>query len=137
MIPPPSGRVLVVDDNEDLAHLFSALVQLMGYDTRTVFSASSALHVIPSYSPHVVFSDIGMPEISGYDLARTIRAGDFAQPFLVSVSGWNDAKTVAASRNAGFDLHLGKPVGHDEVRLLLLDYFRAIGIGVGDLPLEG
>ena len=137
VIPPPSGRVLVVDDNEDLAYLFSALVQLMGYDTHTVFSARSALRVIPSYSPHVVFSDIGMPEISGYDLARTIRAGDSAQPFLVSISGWNDAKTVAASRNAGFDLHLGKPVDHDEVRLLLLDYFRAIGIGMGNLLSEG
>lgn len=129
MIPLPSGRVLVVDDNEDLAHLFSALLQLMGYDTRTVFSARAALGVMPTYSPHVVFSDIGMPEVSGYELARTIRAGGAAQPFLVSVSGWNDAKTVAASRAAGFDLHLVKPVSQHTVCSLLLDYFRGIGVG--------
>lgn len=134
MLPLPSGRVLVVDDNEDLAHLFSALVQMMGYDTRTVFSASAALGVVSTYSPHVVFSDIGMPEVSGYDLARTIRAGGSAQPLLVSVSGWNDAKTVTASRDAGFDLHLGKPVSYEDVCLLLHDYFRRIGIE--NLPLK-
>jgi len=126
VIPPPSGRVLVVDDNEDLAYLFSSLIQLMGYDTHTVFSARAALGAISTYSPHVVFSDLGMPEISGYDLARKIRAGDSAQPFLVSVSGWNDAKTVSASRNAGFDLHLAKPVSHDQICLLLIDYFQSL-----------
>lgn len=126
MIPLPSGRVLVVDDNEDLAYLFSALVKLMGYDTHTVFSAKAALAVIPAYSPHVVFSDIGMPEVSGYDLARKIREGGSAQPFLVSVSGWNDAKTLTASRNAGFDLHLVKPVSHDQICFLLRDYFQTL-----------
>jgi CheY-like chemotaxis protein len=108
---------------------------MMGYDTRTVFSANAALGLLPTYSPHVVFSDIGMPEVSGYDLARTIRASGSAQPFLVSVSGWNDAKTITASRNAGFDLHFVKPISYEDVYLLLHDYFRRIGIE--NSPSEG
>lgn len=126
MIPRRSGRVLVVDDNEDLAHVFSTLLEMMGYDTCTAFSATAALDVMSTHSPHVVFSDIGMPKVSGYDLARTIRGGKSAQPLLVSVSGWGDEKTVIASHDAGFDLHLVKPVSYEQVRLLLLGYFKSI-----------
>lgn len=126
VIPLLLGRVLVVDDNEDLAQLFSALILALGYECQAVFSASNALDVIPSYSPQVIFSDIGMPGLSGHDLAQAIRAGTWPQPFLVAVSGWNDAKTVGKSLEAGFDVHLVKPVSYDQVSKLLLNHFEAI-----------
>lgn len=128
MIALPVGRVLVVDDNEDLAILFARLIGMMGYETQSVFSVDAALDILFKFSPHVVFSDIGMSRLSGYDLARIIRASTLPQPFLVSVSGWNDAQTVYVSRKSGFDLHLGKPVSYDQVSLLLMDYFGSIGI---------
>ena len=127
MPPPSSGRILVVDDNEDLAQLFAALIELMGYDTRAVFSAEAALAILPAYAPDVVFSDIGMPRMSGYDLARAIRGASPAQPLLVAVSGWADAATVDAARQAGFDLHLGKPVMYEQVRTLLQEHFQISG----------
>ena len=129
VIPHQFGRVLVVDDNEDLALLFSMLVEQMGYETCTAFSAKAALEILLEFSPHVVFSDIGMPGASGYDLAQMVRDGNLPQPYLISVSGWNDAKTVKASFDAGFNLNLGKPVSSDQVSLLLRNHFRLIGIG--------
>lgn len=128
VIPLPHGRVLVVDDNEDLALLFSTLIEMMGCETCTVFSAKAAIEAMSTYSPHVVFSDIGMPEMSGYDLAQAIRCGNPPQPLLISVSGWNDAKTVKMSLDSGFDLHLVKPVSYDQIYLLLLDYLQGVGI---------
>jgi len=125
VIPLPQGRVLVVDDNEDLAQLFSAVILSLGYDVQTVYSATDALKVIQGYSPHVIFSDIGMPGLSGHDLAQAIRSGTWTQPFLVAVSGWNDARTVSKSLEVGFDVHLVKPVSFDQVFTLLRDHFEA------------
>ncbi|WP_081925924.1 response regulator [Massilia sp. LC238] len=122
----PLGRVLVVDDNADLAQLFSALISTLGYDVETVYSATDALDKILSFSPHVIFSDIGMPGLSGHDLALAIRSGSWTQPFLVAVSGWNDARTVGKSLEAGFDVHLAKPVSYDQVYTLLQNHFNAI-----------
>jgi CheY-like chemotaxis protein len=108
--------------------LFSALIDMMGYATHTVFSLDAALDVLVEFAPHVVFSDIEMPKLSGYDLARAIRASTLPQPFLVSVSSRYDEQTVYVSRASGFDLHLGKPVSYDQIALLLMDYFKNIGI---------
>lgn len=126
VIPLPLGRVLVVDDNEDLAQLFSVLISSLGYDVETVYSATDALEKISTYSPHLVFSDIGMPGLSGHDLAQLIRSGTWTQPFLVAVSGWNDARTVDKSLEVGFDVHLVKPVSYDQVFTLLKDHFKTI-----------
>jgi CheY-like chemotaxis protein len=128
VIPLPLGRVLVVDDNEDLAQLFSTLIVLLGYECQAVYSATDALSVIPSYSPHVIFSDIGMPGSSGHDLAQAIRSGAWPQPFLIAVSGWNDVKTVRKSLEAGFDVHLVKPVSYDQVSKLLLNHFESLNM---------
>ena len=128
MISLPVGRVLVVDDNEDLALLFATLIGMMGYETHTVFSVTAALEVLLEFSPHVVFSDIDMPTSSGFDLARSIRASALPQPFLVSVSSWYDEQTVYVSCRSGFDLHLRKPVSYDQISLLLMNYFQGIGI---------
>lgn len=128
MIPRQFGRVLVVDDNEDLAYLFSELLEMMGYGTYAAFSAKAALNVMPTYLPHVIFSDISMPEMSGYDFARTIRGSNLTQPLLISVSAWHDEKTILASREAGFEFHFGKPVSPEQICILLSNYFKSIGI---------
>lgn len=126
----PIGRVLVVDDNEDLALLFSSLIEFMGYEARAVFSVKAALDVLSIFSPHVIISDIGMSELSGFDLAREVKRTISAPPLLISVSGWGDQKTVYESLNAGFSVHIVKPVSFDRIVQLLSDYFRMNGIGV-------
>lgn len=108
--------------------MFSALIAMMGYETQAVFSVNAALDVLFKFSPHVVFSDIDMPKLSGYDLAKAIRARTLPQPFLVSVSSWHDEQTVYVSHRSGFDLHLGKPISYDQISLLLMNYFQRVGI---------
>lgn len=136
MIALPIGRVLVVDDNKDLALLFSRLIGSRGYETYAAFSVEAAFEILPKFLPHVVFSDINMPKLSGYDLARTVRASTLPQPLLVSMSTVYDEQRVYISRKSGFDLHFEKPVSYDQIFSLLMDYFRSIGIAPAPQELD-
>lgn len=124
------GRILVVCEDKDFGLAFSALVGLNGYDMHTVYSARKALRILPEFSPHVVFCDLGMPDMSGYDLARIIRRDTSPRPFTASLSGSADAETIEASLAAGFHLHLKKTVSYNQVSSLLFDHFHGIGMAV-------
>src|SRR5690606_27620314 len=83
-------RVLVVDDNKDAADSLHLLLDAIGQDVVTVYDGPSALDVIDKFRPDVVMLDIGMPLMSGYDVARRIRerTGDHKRPVLAAVTGW-------------------------------------------------
>lgn len=109
-------RVLVIDDNVDLADTFAMLLEASGHVVRATYSGASGLEAVLSFLPDVVICDIGMPEMSGHDVARRIRAANPAGgPRLIAVSGWGDARAQAASIAAGFKVHLTKPVVLDDV----------------------
>lgn len=115
-------RVLVIDDNVDLADTFAMLIEACGYLVQAAYSGASGLEAIPYFSPDVVICDIGMPEMSGHDVARRIRgANPGGGPMLIAVSGWGDARTQAASIAAGFKVHLTKPVVLDDVLAAMCD----------------
>lgn len=107
----PRMRVLIVDDNESAAYLLERLLHRLGQDVHAVNSAHAALKVLLQEQPQVVISDIGMPEMSGYELARAIRAQQgLYQPTLIALTGYGkDSDRLEAAR-AGFDYHLCKPV---------------------------
>ncbi len=106
-----SHRVLVVDDNADGADLLAMLINLSGHETRTAYSGLDALDLAGSFNPEVVFMDIGLPDITGYEVARQIRASQkLGGVFLVAVTGWGSDDDRAKSKAAGFDLHLTKPI---------------------------
>lgn len=111
-IPPPPGiRVLVVDDNHDAAEVLALLLESMGLNAKTVNSGPAALAAIPHYRPNVLLMDIGMPGMSGYDVARRIREQpEFNGIKLVALTGWGQEEDRRLSRDAGFDYHLTKPV---------------------------
>src|SRR5918993_4790950 len=104
-------RVLLVDDNRDFVMSLAALLELEGHDVRTTFEATSAQTVAGEFRPDIAFVDLGMPHVSGFELARRLRA----QPntngtVLIAVTGWGKEEDRQRSREAGFDLHLVKPV---------------------------
>jgi CheY-like chemotaxis protein len=110
-------EVLVVDDNLDAAEMLSELVKWLGCKVEVANYGLQALTKLQSFHPRIVFLDIGMPGMNGFELARQIRA-DAANgcAYLVSVSGWNDPATAASARAAGIDLHVPKPISLDQIK---------------------
>jgi CheY-like chemotaxis protein len=83
----------------------------MGHETRCIYDSHATLDTVASFAPDVVFLDIGMPGMSGYDVARTLRAAELrARPILVAVTGWGQADDRRRTAETGFDHHLVKPV---------------------------
>ena len=103
-------RILVVDDNIDLATSLAMMLQMLGNDVRTVHDGPSAVAAVPKFAPDLVFLDIGMPRMNGYETCRKIRSlPDGERPVIVALSGWGQDHDKLRSRDAGMDLHLVKP----------------------------
>ena len=113
-------RVLVVDDNVDAAESVAMILRLSGYDVRCTYDGVSALDAAKSYHPDVVVLDIGLPGISGYEVARRLRLDpEFEETPLVAVTGYGQDVDRHRSRNAGIDYHLTKPVDPATLQQLL------------------
>jgi signal transduction histidine kinase len=112
-------RVLVVDDNEDAAESLSELLALCGHDARTAATGPEALAAVPAFRPDLVFLDIGLPGMDGYEVARALRAAPGDTPVLVALTGWGAESDRQRSAEAGFDRHLTKPVGREQLDELL------------------
>ena len=104
-------RILVVDDNVDGATALALMLGFSGHETRIVYNGPDALATALQFNPEVVFLDIGLPGMSGYEVARRFRADDRLKgALLVAMTGWGNEEDRLRSRNAGFDEHLTKPV---------------------------
>jgi signal transduction histidine kinase/CheY-like chemotaxis protein len=119
--PSAAGcRVLVVDDNADAADSLAALLEMTGHPTRTVHDSAAVLAAAEQFRPDVVLLDIGMPGMSGHEVAQLLRADPrFRDTMLIAVTGWGADADRERSRAAGFDHHLTKPVDVDAVLALL------------------
>jgi CheY-like chemotaxis protein len=117
---PGQLRVLVVDDNADAAESLGVLLEMEGHAARIAHTGRDALAAAPGFAPDVVFLDIGLPDLSGYDVARQLRnmpAGEKA--LLVALTGWGTQEDRKRTRDAGFDRHLTKPAELTAVEELL------------------
>ncbi|MEO7363259.1 MAG: response regulator [Gemmatimonadaceae bacterium] len=115
-----SLRILVVYDNFDGAESLATLLTLEGHETRTARTGEEALAICDTFAPHVGFLDIGLPGMSGYVLAQMLRKEPaLADIRLVAITGWGTDNDRRQSREAGFDVHLTKPVEADRIRQLL------------------
>jgi PAS domain S-box-containing protein len=113
-------RVLVVDDNHDAAEVLAMLLESMGFEARAVDSGPAALAALSDYQPNVILMDIGMPGMSGYDVARHIREQpQYEHIKLVALTGWGQEKDRRLSRESGFDHHLTKPVDFKVLKSLI------------------
>ena len=113
-------RVLVADDNADAAESLAQVLQMMGNEVLTVADGQEAVERAPGFAPDVVMLDIGMPRLNGYEACRRLREQPgVAGAVIIAVTGWGQDEDRARSREAGFDLHLTKPVDPLAVESLL------------------
>jgi PAS domain S-box-containing protein len=106
----PGRRILVVDDNVDAALSVERLLKQWGHDVQTVFNGPEALERARAFRPHLVLLDIGMPGMSGYEVAQHLRKErEFADVVITALTGYGQAEDRRRSREAGFNHHLTKP----------------------------
>lgn len=109
--PAVALRVLVVDDNADTADSMALLVNLWGHRARVAYDGPGALRLAGEYRPEAVLLDLGLPGMSGLEVARKLRAEPALRgTVLVAVTGYGREDDRRCCQEAGFDLHLTKPV---------------------------
>jgi PAS domain S-box-containing protein len=109
--PMLAKRVLVVDDNVDAAVTLGLLLKSLGHETCVVHDGLQALRMTVEFRPDVVLLDIGMPGLDGYEVARRLRALKRERRLrIIAITGWGQEADRMKSREAGFDVHLVKPV---------------------------
>jgi CheY-like chemotaxis protein len=110
--------VLVVDDNVDAARSLAEIAELLGHAAEVAYDGPSAVEKARAHAPDIVLCDIGLPGMSGYDVARALRAhGKPVQ--LFALSGYAQPEDVRNAAAAGFDGHVAKPVGPEDIERLL------------------
>ena len=111
-------KVLVADDNRDAADTLSLLLEIAGYAVLVAHSGREAFERLLQNSPDAAILDIGMPDMSGYEVARRFRE----DVFLLAVTGWGHQDDIARAKAAGFNEHLTKPVHPDRVEQMLREF---------------
>jgi PAS domain S-box-containing protein len=119
--PRPVGeqRVLVVDDNKDAAETMALLLEALGYRSSIAHDGLSAIEAVKAQDPDVVLLDIGLPDLSGHEVARRLRAELVNPPALIAITGYGQASDRDTSLEVGFKAHMTKPVDVDRLSALL------------------
>jgi CheY-like chemotaxis protein len=112
-------RVLVVDDNADAAESLGMLLEVSGNAVRIAYDGLEALEAAGDFDPEIVLLDIGMPKMSGYEVARRLRAERGASVLIVAITGWGQEDDRRRAREAGFDHHFTKPVDYEALLELI------------------
>jgi DNA-binding response OmpR family regulator len=113
----------VVDDNHDLVEMLHFAITSMGHDVRKALDGRSGISAALSYRPDVILLDLGLPVVSGLEVAREVRRHpDIANTRLVALTGWGQEEDRRHTTEAGFDYHLTKPTDPEELEKLLLRF---------------
>jgi len=121
--PSSSSRlkVLVVDDKADSAEMLTLLLRLDGHDARAAFSGPETIKTVEDFAPDVVFLDLGLPVMDGYQVAQRLKEMPALEhTMLVALTGYGFNEDKERTRRAGFDHHIVKPADIDELQNLLL-----------------
>jgi len=113
-------RILVVDDNLDAADSLAILIRTLGYETKACYSGQQAIDETAAFVPDMVLLDIGMPGLDGFETVSRIRqqrGGDHV--IVVAVTGWTRDEDKKRAYDAGFDLHVAKPLHINKLNELL------------------
>jgi CheY-like chemotaxis protein len=117
-------RILVIEDHVDGALTLQALLQLLGYDAAVAFTGTAGVQLALDWNPDVVLSDIDLPGLSGYGVARRLRRNPGTRnSLLIAVSAYDGVRDMKRGKDAGFDYYFIKPLD-PEVLALLLSRFR-------------
>jgi signal transduction histidine kinase/ActR/RegA family two-component response regulator len=113
--PVRSRRVLIIEDNVDTRETLRRVLELDGHEVQEAADGAQGVDLAIATRPEVVIIDIGLPRLDGYQVARRLRAALGAAPLLVAVTGYGQAEDRRMSREAGFDVHLVKPVAPEQL----------------------
>ena len=120
-VPKANAKILVIDDNQDAASTLADLLALAGNEVRTAYSGKQGLDVAHAFRPSVIFLDIGLPDMTGYEVAAAIRRSeDISQCNLIALTGYGTESDRKMALDAGFDLHLTKPLDYEKIESLNL-----------------
>jgi len=112
----------VVDDNRDAADTLGKMLRVIGNELRVAYDGEEAVAAAAEFQPDVIFLDIGLPKIDGYEAARRIRELPSGKRMaLVALTGWGQEEDKRRSKEAGFDLHLVKPPNLPALKKVLAD----------------
>jgi CheY-like chemotaxis protein len=107
----PPRRILVVDDNIDAAETAVSLLKLWGHDVKVVYDGLAVLQAVRDFRPEIILLDIGLPGMTGYEVARQIRSEpEFGSLVIAAMTGYGQAEDVKRTKEAGFDYHFVKPL---------------------------
>ncbi len=120
----PRKRVLVVDDGKSAADMLALFFRMEGMEVAVAYDGLEGLEKARTFLPDLVMMDMGMPVMDGLEAARRMR-GEGIGSALVALSGWGREEDKRRTAEAGFDLHLVKPVRPDDLRAIMERYFRA------------
>jgi signal transduction histidine kinase/integral membrane sensor domain MASE1/ActR/RegA family two-component response regulator len=113
-------RVLIIDDNADAAEMMAALVSAMGGDAETASDGLDGIRRASAFAPDMIFLDIGMPVMDGYETCRRLRQEPFGRDvMIVALTGWGQERDKQRAAEAGFDAHLTKPADPAEIERLM------------------
>jgi DNA-binding response OmpR family regulator len=114
--------VLVVEDNADAAESLVRLLRLLGHDAKAAHDGRAAVEEAARFRPQIALLDIGLPELSGYDVAREFRSQSWGkQMTLIALTGWGQDEDKRLAKDAGFDRHVVKPINPEELCELLAE----------------
>ena len=123
-LPDPNLRVLVVDDNTDAADLLVLLLSSMNIAARAAYGGHEAIAVAEEMAPNVVFLDLDMPAMSGYEVAQALRKrATLATTTIIALTGRGDPATRHKVMSSGFNDHLTKPAGIEQICEVLTSAF--------------
>ena len=118
-------KIVVIEDKPDMRDLVAEILRLEGCEVRTAQDGRAGVDLARAVRPDVVISDLGLPDMDGYEVARELRLDvSFASCRLIALSGFAQPEDVRRAKEAGFDAHLPKPLRLDDLRLLLSDAAR-------------
>jgi CheY-like chemotaxis protein len=113
-------RILVADDQRDIADALTRLLQTLGYDAKAVYEGRRAVDEAVDFLPDLIFIDIGMPDFDGYKTAAKIRGHrECAHSILIALTGWGGPEDRQRAYESGFDLHVTKPMSVDKLMEVL------------------
>lgn len=113
-------RILVIEDSPENANALLRLLKLLGYNVEAAYSGEEGISIAAKFLPDMVFIDIGMPGMDGYETAKTIKKHpECLHAILVALTGYTQPDDKRRAYEAGFDLHVSKPLGLDMLKELL------------------
>ena len=122
-------KVLIADDDRDTVLSLRLLLSTEGYEVLGVYDAESVFPAVREFEPDAVLLDIGMPRMTGYDVARELRRTRGNDLLLIAVTAWSKFSDKMAAHIAGFDHHVGKPYQPEEI----LERLRSLADHLGRL----